>query len=117
MSVDQYFNREYDIRKYNCAHLVCEAWKDLTGFDLAGVLRGFLSGAKDRRTILSDLRKMRQLDEPVDPCIVLMQQGRNAPHVGLYVRGRVLHIREQGVHFQPLDVVSIGFPKVRFYTC
>jgi hypothetical protein len=117
VSVDKYFNREYDVKKYNCAHLVCEAWKDLTGFDLVGVLGGFLSGAKDRKTILSDLRKMQPLDKVTDPCIVLMQQGRNAPHIGLYVRGRVLHIRKEGVEFQPLDVATMGFPRVRFYTC
>lgn len=117
MSVDKFLNKSYDASKYNCAHLVAEAWKDETGVDIAHTLAGFLLPPADRRVILSECRHFTPIPAPVSPCIVLMQQRRRAPHVGIFLRGRVLHIKRSGVEFQPLDVVKIGFSRVRFYTC
>ena len=58
-----------------------------------------------------------RLDAPSPPCVVLMTRPRFQPHVGLFWADKVLHITEQGVAFQPLDVVSVGFTKIRFYQC
>ena len=38
-----------------------------------------------------------------------------AAHVGLFLRGRVLHIKQSGVEYQPLDVAIMGFKTHRFY--
>lgn len=117
MGIDKFYNRKYDEVNYNCAHLVCEAWEAETGVDIAHNLRGFLLPPSERRVVLSDLRPLTALEVPTSPCIVLMQQRRHAPHVGLFLRGKVLHIKESGVEFQPLEVATLGFKRVRFYTC
>ena len=117
MSVDKFYNRKYNEKIYNCAHLVCEAWKDETGVDIAHNLKGFLLPPSDRRVILSDLRPLTLLERPESPCIVLMRQSRRAPHVGIFLRGKVLHIKATGVEYQPIEVATLGFKRVRFYTC
>ncbi len=116
MSIDKYFFRTYNRETYNCAHLVCEVWKDITGQDLSGPMRGFLAGRGNTRAILADLRRFRRLDGPVSPCIVLFQAPKLAPHTGIFIRGRVLHIQPRGVEFQPVEVISPGFKKTGFYT-
>jgi hypothetical protein len=114
---DDYFNRVYDNDSYNCAHLVCEAWQDITGDDLSEVLKGFLQPVKDRTAELSIKNKLKRSKELVSPCIVLMTHKNSEPHVGIYIDGKVLHIREIGVHYQPLEMASFGYSNRRYYTC
>lgn len=115
MSIDVFFNKRYDRRSYNCAHFVCEVWKHITGEDLSAKLTGFLKAPEDRRAVLSDLRSFKRLQAPESPCVALMQRRGSAPHVGIFLRGRVLHIHEMGVEFQPIDVASRGFERIGFY--
>lgn len=118
MSIDRYLDRQYHPATYNCAHLVCEVWAEMKGESMAQILRGLLCGPAQRQAKLNDLRRVRFLDTPQTPCVVLMQSPRQPPHVGVWVRGRVLHLPERGsAQFQPLDVVSVGFKQVRFFTC
>ena len=114
---DDYFNRVYDRDTYNCAHLVCEVWQDITGDNLSEALQGFLLPFKDRTATMSLKNKFKRSKELVDPCIVLMTFRGREPHVGIYTKGKVLHIREIGVHYQPLSMASFGFSDRRFYTC
>jgi len=115
MSIDKYFERTYNRKRYNCAHLVCEVWKDITGEDLSQQMRGFFAGSGETTAIIGDLRNFQKLLKPVSPCIVLFQSPRMSPHVGMFIRGRVLHIQQRGVEYQPLDVVSMNFKRVSFY--
>jgi hypothetical protein len=117
MSIDKFYNKRFNETEYNCAHLVCEAWEDETGVDITRNLQGFLLPPSERRVVLSNLRPLTPLAVPASPCIVLMQQRRHAPHVGLFLRGKVLHIKATGVEYQPLEVATLGFNRVRFYTC
>lgn len=117
MSVDKYFSKRYHRSNYNCAHFVCDVFEDLRGASVSEVLRAFLCAPKNRKPSKRDLLKAIVLENPVSPCVVLMQR-RDETHVGVYLRGRVLHILERGgVQFQPLEVATLGFTKVRFFTC
>jgi hypothetical protein len=118
VSVDRYLDRQYEASSYNCAHFVCEVWEDMKGRAMAEVLSGFLCAPARRQTRVSDLRRIRFLGRPESPCIVLLQSPRQRPHVGIWIRGRVLHLPERGAaQFQTLDVVRVGFQSVRFFTC
>ena len=114
-SIDVFFHRKYDRNSYNCAHFVCEVWQSLTGESIAHKLAGLLEAPKDRRASFDLRRQFKRLERPESPCLALMQRRGSAPHVGLFLRGRVLHIHEMGVEFQPIDVASRGFEKIGFY--
>jgi hypothetical protein len=117
-SVDQYFGRRYKASTYNCAHFVCDVWRDIKGEEFSEALAAMLCARHQRRAVLSDLKRIRFLDKPESPCVVLLQAKRRPTHVGVWIRGAVLHIQErQDVQFQSLDVVRIGFERVRFLTC
>lgn len=118
MSVDRYFGRRYSPGLYNCFHFSVDVWKDLTGEDLRVRLDGLLSGSVAGRSITRQtVQAFRFLDpEPPFNCLVLMQRARSAPHIGVWIRGRVLHIQNKaGVHHMPLEIASLGFRKVRFF--
>lgn len=119
MSIDKYLGRKYNARSYNCAHLVCDVWQDLKGPELGEYLRAYLCGESDRKVVLTQMRKIKFLDEPESPCVVLFQSPRQIAHVGIWIRGRVLHLLEgqQCVQFQPLKIAGIGFKSIRFFTC
>lgn len=115
MSIDQFFYRQYDRRTYHCGHLLCEAWEAETGEPLREALAGFLLAPEDRTASWSLLRSLRPLTGPASPAIVLMRRPRSPCHVGMFLRGKVLHIGEAGVKFQPLALATFGFPLVGFY--
>lgn len=116
LSVDKYFSRRYDRKTYNCLHFARDVWFDLTNVDITDRLQGVLF--PDRRVpTRSLLRSFVLLDAPTEPCLVMMHRPRVAPHIGVFVRGKVLHITELGVEFLPRAVASRGFQSVRFYVC
>lgn len=116
--IDKYYGRKYDSQTYNCGHFVRDVWQDLTGRDISGPLTGFLAGPGERRAILTDLRAFERLATPQSPSIVLFQGFRVAPHVGVYLRGKVLHIsKEYGVRFDRIEFAGAGAKKTSFYTC
>jgi len=115
MSIDVFFHRKYNRETYNCAHFVCDVWESLTGESIAHKLGGLLQPPKTRQASFDLRRQFKRLEAPESPCIALMQRRGSAPHVGIFVRGRVFHIHEMGVEFQPIDVASRGFEKIGFY--
>lgn len=115
MTIDAFFHKRYNRQSYNCAHFVCDVWAHETGQRIDDSLECFLRPPKERRVDPGLRNIFEKLQKPVTPCIVLMQRRKSPPHVGIYLRGRVLHIHELGVEFQPVDVVSRGFDKIGFY--
>lgn len=116
MTLDALLDRTFDIERYNCTHYVCDAFRELTGDDaLTAILRGFLAGPQAQEIRRGDLRALRRLPAPRDHCIVLLQRPGRAPHVGIFTAGRIAHMTAAGPALEPLDVVRIGFKKVKFY--
>lgn len=108
-SPDRYLARQYDKRRYHCWHLVTDGWRDLTGEDL-GPVPDWDDGA-----VLRQFSRYCRADRPVSPCIVLMLRPPGVPHAGLFIRGRVLHIRAEGARYERLEDATRGFAEVRFY--
>jgi hypothetical protein len=116
-SIDPLLNRTPK-PSYNCLDFVTEAWSHLTGD--AGVmerLEALNTGihAKDGRVVLSAVRGFAKLPQPSNPCFVVMQRFKTQPHIGIFYNGRVLHMKENGVEYQPLPVVRRYFTKIGFY--
>jgi hypothetical protein len=100
---------------YNCAHFLCDAWELETGQDIRGIMNGFLAPRRERQVQPAQRHRMERLQRADSPCVVLWRRRGAAPHVGLYVRGAVLHLTDHGVIRQPLRLASIGYHSTRFY--
>jgi hypothetical protein len=114
ISIDSYLGRRFDRERYNCLHFTCEVWLALTRVDITEKLAAVLNPSK-RVPSRKLFRGFTQLDKPQSPCLVFMQRAHCAPHIGIYFRGKVLHLHEMGVEFQPVEVAMRGFTGVRYY--
>lgn len=119
MSVDQYLSRRYDRKNYHCLHFVAEVWQAETGEDVnerLEVLLGAVAGGGKRHSLQRQhVRAFTRLRGPVSPCFALMERPGFEPHVGLYIRGRILHITERGVEFFPPSLAARNFTSVKYY--
>lgn len=113
--IDRFLPRVYDPANYNCAHFVCEVWEAETGQPIGEALAGFLAPRSARVADMRQRSKFTRLERPKSPCLVLMDRPKLAPHVGMYLRGKVLHIQEKGVQYMPLPIATYGYKSVRFY--
>lgn len=116
-SVDEYHSRRYVIGQYNCFHFAAEVWRDLCGQDVIKLFGdAVVQGAKYRKLNRQMVSGFKYLNEPEDPCFVLFRNRRQSPHIGIYLRGRVLHIRyNMGVRFEPIHMAQFGFTHTRFF--
>jgi hypothetical protein len=103
---------------YNCLDFVREAWSHLVGDPgVMARLQALSEGvhAEDGRVVLSAVRGFQRLERPASPCFVVMQRSKTQPHIGIFYKGRVLHMKDNGVEYQPLPVVRRYFTKIGFY--
>jgi len=114
--VDKYLNRSWDPRFYNCWHLVREFWLELTGQDVQDLTPPAVNADSLKAAFETHTPKFREIKELWDPCIIKME-GIGTPHVGVYYKGKILHITRNGVQYQPLSVAVLGFKKVSYYLC
>lgn len=98
LDIDAYLGRPFDREHFNCWHLASAAWLELTGQRL-------------------DEARWERLERPRSPCLVYMARRRAIPHVGLFWRGRVLHIHPTGTRFERLPDATRGFSQVSFHAC
>ena len=112
---DVYLDRSFHPENYTCWDMVRDAWLDVTGVDIGDRTPHPATVAALRARVEADSGHFVLLAAPVTPSIVLMRQRRAVPHVGLFWRGRVLHIRPVGVRFERLVDASRGFSQVTFH--
>jgi hypothetical protein len=113
--VDKYLNRTFSYKTYNCFHFVRDVWLELTGVDIGDQVPDDKSMDSYNTQALKVANTLVSLANPEDPCLVLLQRARIEPHIGVYYRGRVLHLSRQGAYYAGLDQVSAGYTKVSFY--
>lgn len=114
---DDYMGRRFDLKAYNCWHLVRDIWRDMTTVDL-----GDLTPPDTRVEALHDAAweasegpAFERLARAQEPCIVLMRKRGACPHVGVLLRWRVLHMRPTGVVYQWMSDVELEFDSVEYY--
>jgi hypothetical protein len=113
-SVDEFLDRTFNLRNYNCWHFACEVWEKLTGQTINAQLNGLRQDIL-QNTVDGHADRLTKLDTPLSPCLVLMRRSKSLPHVGVFIHGRVLHLNEEGVWCQPLTKVSVGFTEIDYY--
>lgn len=114
---DDYMGRRFDLLRCNCWHLVRDVWRDMTGVDLgdltpAKTSDGDLTAAASEASAGPSFQRLEQRREP---CIALLSRPRDMPHVGVMLRGKLLHMTSSGVLYQPVDEVAREFSTVEFY--
>lgn len=118
LDTDKYLSKRFHITNYNCWHFVRDVWFELTNemlydFTPAKTTKHELQlAAEDARYRFTQVPK----GSTTAPLIVLMKRYRDVPHIGVLYKGKVLHLRPEGVMYQPLDVASVGFDDVLYYT-
>jgi cell wall-associated NlpC family hydrolase len=105
--------KHYSYEHYNCAHFFAEWYRQKLGIEIPVTDQFELS------FILWLRRHFKQIDKPVEHCLVYMKQ-RNLTHVGVYADNGVYHnfkpARAKGsvVHW-PLGVIQRNYEKVSFW--
>lgn len=109
-SIDCYFGIEYDLKKYNCLHFAAKVYSDLTNIEVSENVFNFFYG----KFPLTEARKFKRLPAPESPCLVVFRV-KNQIHIGVFIRGKVLHLCDDGVQYLPLETIAISFRETRFY--
>jgi hypothetical protein len=114
--IDEFLLKRFHIRTYNCWDLTREVWLRLTGQDLGlpELTHYTRHEMDDVVEAWTDLR-YREIEAPQSPCIVLMLRKGYMPHVGVFYNRRVIHIKRSGAQYQPIEIASLGFDRVRYY--
>jgi hypothetical protein len=119
--VDRYLSKRFHVTAYNCWHFVRDVWFELTGDMLYDYTPSKTTrtnmwlAATDAQCYFQE-RKLNATEKACGTFIVLMQRAGDTPHIGVLYEGKVLHLRPEGVVYQPLDVASMGFSRIIFYT-
>lgn len=116
MNTNPYLSRCYDQRYYNCFDFVREVWLELTGVDLQCQTQDQCTDPQElTERALHVSSKLHRLPALTDPCLILFQRPRIAPHIGVFLDTRVLHLRERGPLYQPLSQITPMYPEMSFY--
>lgn len=116
IDTNKYLSRCYDQRFYNCFDFVREIWLELTHIDLECQTRDQCVDPQElNERALHVSTKLSRLSDIADPCLILFQRPRIAPHIGVFMDGKVLHLRERGPMYQPLYQVTPLYPEMSFY--
>lgn len=110
MTLDDLFLKKYDINKYNCSHFVIDAFKIITGCDLSSVLNW--------QKIKAMPRKSFKLETEIkDKTLLCFMSNKHENHIGLLYKNKILHFRSGGAEYQPVNVATRYFKRIRFYSC
>lgn len=114
---DDYLGRRFDMRRYNCWHLVRDVWRDMTGVDLGDLTPRSLATPALAQAAgeAAEGDAFLRVDSPPKAGIVLFERPRWMPHVGVMFRGKVLHMQPDGARYQTLDAAARGFRDVSFW--
>ena len=100
-------------KNYDCLDFAAEVWEAITAEDIRDRLGSLLN--RNLRSVGSVRTNFKRLSEPEEPCFVVFHSDRNDAHVGVFLRGRVLHLLHSAPEFMELDVAGRGFTRVRFF--
>src|SRR5688572_6970968 len=106
LDTDKYMSKRFHITNYNCWHFVRDVWFELTGAMLYDYTPAH-TNKHELQLAANDARHRFKLVAPVCaqqsvlPVIVLMKRRHDVPHIGVLYKGKVLHLRPEGVMYQP----------------
>lgn len=114
-SVDKYLGWTFNLRTRNCWTMARAVWYELTGCDLEDLTPAEPTKAECWFVTNRAKKRFVELPLPISPCLVLMQRREDIPHIGVYINGKILHLRPAGVVWQLAEIATMGFPVVTYY--
>lgn len=116
--VENYLSKQHSMIRYNCWDFIREVWLELMNEDIGFRTPKGASREDMKYKFAREEVEFERINKPQDPCIVLFTRKTALPHVGVYVKGKVLHLPEHntGKH-EPLSIAALGFKETRFYLC
>lgn len=119
-TVDKYLAKKFSIGNYNCWHFVRDVWFELTGHMLYDYTPAKTNKHELELAAIDATHHFVETDlqsaDKLLPLIVLFRRPKDAPHIGVLYLGKVLHMRPQGVRWEPLQIARMSFDRVNFYT-
>lgn len=115
-SCNKYLIKTYDPIKYNCWQFAQEIWEELTGVDLGNQTPAEYSAVAYSKKAAEFATQLKRIEKPASPCLVLLQRPQSEPHIGVFYRGSVIHLKREGAQYRPLSQVAALYPQVSFYT-
>lgn len=114
---DDYLGRQFDLKRYNCWHLVRDVWRDMTGLDLGDLTpQDTAHAALDAAAWdASEGPGFTRLERARQPCIALMRRRGEMPHVGVLMRWRLLHMTPGGVRLQWASDAEREWDRIDYY--
>lgn len=114
LNLSSYLSKTFDMRVYNCWNFASDVWFDLTGKRLGASIEGY-SASQLTYSATAKSTDMERLSAPVSPCLVLMQRRHLNPHIGVFYKGKILHLRELGASYVPPMIATMGYSDVSYY--
>lgn len=114
MSIDKFLDR-VPRPGYNCLSFAREVWLDIVNEDIKDQLDNLVNSITAGKLSLASAKGFRWLQKPESPCFVVMQRFRCTPHIGIYLDGRILHLRAYGAEYQPIKIAKAYFQTIRYY--
>jgi len=108
-------SKSHDAQNYHCGHFLLDAWMFITKQDISCAIGGLLLPLDQCNMKGCDLTKLKWIDEPEDPCIMSMRNARGLGHVGIYVKGKMLHLAQHYPCIIPLEQVMTHYRGLRYY--
>ncbi len=99
---------------YNCGDFVVEAYPAIYGKPLPeSVVKALSSDTSE--TILHAKDDIHVLDEPQEGALVSFWRIAGHSHIGLFHKGRVLHLAGDMPQYVQLGILRTHYPVARFY--
>lgn len=117
MIIDEYIMRDYNDPSYNCWDFTRDVWMDLTNFDIGDRTPIPPSSISIVKRINRQKHEFEKLLEPLSPSIVLMKITGKLPHIGVYIKGKILHLTDSVAKYESISSLQINVIEMNFYRC
>lgn len=117
MRIEPYLAWRWHPKRCHCWHLARAAWLELTGIDLGAREPESMAADALRAHFEREALDFERIDRPLSPCLVLMLNPGAVPHVGVFIRGRILQMERTGPSYALAGPSLSRWAEVRFYRC
>ena len=115
MTFSELMRMRYNAESYHCGHFTRDAWKCLTGGDIADKMHGLILPLSKVDPSQCDRDSFTRIPTPVSPCIAVLRTENGKAHIGVFIADKIMHITETFPEFASVGVVMRNYSKVTFY--